>query len=695
MDWDVQCEYQHVVFTLPHLLNPWIQLDPGEVYKLLLRAVQDVLMQRHKKSFGCVPGLLVFLHTWGQRMKRHVHAHVILTGGGLSLDGQQWVAVDHRSPLLSRESLAADFKEMFLRRLKSLLSKLQKIAGIECDAECEEPVAAANDVSSAQQTETETKAETKTETETKAETKTKTKDKTKTKAKTETKLSAESVQLAERTVADADLDTETLFVLSASESETKVDAGTHPISTDNNPSSPPTPGTRHSTPPADPSLLSTARITGLLEELGGKRWMVNNQSPPAGKSGPDAVVNYLARYVAGVAISDSRILSDDGTHVSFRYKDYQTGSKSIETITGQEFVQRFCMHILPKHSSRLRTVGIFQTKKRQAKLGLVRHLISGGTFEAFEQARIAAKLAHEQAAKVAAESTTNQAIVSLLELKLSVTNDCHNHSWDSLEVDVEPFTAEEMLAWERRREADLQAHFDQWPKLSVDDDIRLALQAILPKPEESSEDGCDVGRVVERESVEARSAIHPHTGPHHDPQPTKVGPPNGPLHSGPRHSSDGKRLSASVWRSRYNGCRRCGEEMTKLSHWGQYDTERIYQAVGGLLALLTMVPWKEMTIALEQLRAGQVDLSHWPLEIQQTLDGTYYFCKIRYKAVYWYLIEMIAQKLKTGELRNPKIYEFNPDILYDPKRKKSKKTLPNERAKTIPANGIPPPGKKT
>jgi hypothetical protein len=148
LDWGVQCEYQHVVFTLPHLLNPWIQVYPSQFYKLLLRAVQDVLMQRHKESFGCVPGLLVFLHTWGQRMKRHVHAHVILTGGGLSLDGTRWVQVDHRSPMLSREALAAAFKKMFLRRLKRLLSKLQKIAGIECDGECEEQVAAANETSS-------------------------------------------------------------------------------------------------------------------------------------------------------------------------------------------------------------------------------------------------------------------------------------------------------------------------------------------------------------------------------------------------------------------------------------------------------------------------------------------------------------------------------------------------------------------
>ncbi|MDP1563972.1 MAG: hypothetical protein Q8M16_21530, partial [Pirellulaceae bacterium] len=197
--------------------------------------------------------------------------------------------------------------------------------------------------------------------------------------------------------------------------------------------------------------------------------------------------------------------------------------------------------------------------------------------------------------------------------------------------------------------------------------------------------------------------------------------------NGERHSSDGKRLSASAWRSRYNGCRRCGEETTKLSHWGQYDTQRIYQGVGGLLALLTMVPWKEMTSALEQLRAGRtvahsrasapialphrhdrgaratisdldstsnapialaaekysestnhsaarsttdlnIDRTQWPMKIQNALDGTHYFCKIRNKAIYWYLVELIAERLKSGELHNPKIYEFNPDVVYDPKR---------------------------
>ena len=161
------------------------------------------------------------------------------------------------------------------------------------------------------------------------------------------------------------------------------------------------------------------------------------------------------------------------------------------------------------------------------------------------------------------------------------------------------------------------------------------------------------------------------------------------------HSPVGKRLSASVWKSRYNGCRRCGQEMKKLSHWGLYDTRLIYQSVGGLLALLTMMPWKDMAAGLELLRAGQGDRSQWPIEIQNALNGTHYFDKIRLKAIYWYLIEMIAQRLKTGELRNAKMYEFNPDVLHDPKRQKNSKSASTNPAKTIPPNGIPPPEKKT
>jgi hypothetical protein len=120
MGWNVQCEYQHLVFTLPHLLNPWLRTYTRDLYNLLIRSVRDCLLRLHAKHFDCQPGALLTLHTWGQRMNQHVHVHVILTGGGLSLDGQKWVPVDHQAPQLTRESLAAEFKKMFLRRLRLL-----------------------------------------------------------------------------------------------------------------------------------------------------------------------------------------------------------------------------------------------------------------------------------------------------------------------------------------------------------------------------------------------------------------------------------------------------------------------------------------------------------------------------------------------------------------------------------------------
>jgi hypothetical protein len=84
--------------------------------------------------------------------------------------------------------------------------------------------------------------------------------------------------------------------------------------------------------------------------------------------------------------------------------------------------------------------------------------------------------------------------------------------------------------------------------------------------------------------------------------------------------------------------------------------------------------------------------------------GTTWFDKYLYQAIYWYLIEQIAKQLKSGELRNPKIYEFNPDAVYDSKRR-SKKTCDQSRRTKNQARltkhqeqvqtGIPPPGKKT
>ena len=82
--------YYHVVFTLPHTLNPWVQLHPGVLYGLLFKSVWATL-----KAFAADPrrlggelGMSAVLHTWGENLSQHVHLHCLIPGGALSDDGR-------------------------------------------------------------------------------------------------------------------------------------------------------------------------------------------------------------------------------------------------------------------------------------------------------------------------------------------------------------------------------------------------------------------------------------------------------------------------------------------------------------------------------------------------------------------------------------------------------------------------------
>jgi hypothetical protein len=108
--------------------------------------------------------------------------------------------------------------------------------------------------------------------------------------------------------------------------------------------------------------------------------------------------------------------------------------------------------------------------------------------------------------------------------------------------------------------------------------------------------------------------------------------------------------------------------MERLAQRFQHLTKSILKAVGKLLSLLSVMPWDVMVEFLQQLRAGRVDRSRWPEASQQAMLGTTWFDKWLYQAIYWYLIEQIAERLKSGELRNASIYEFTPDAVYDAKR---------------------------
>lgn len=82
--------YYHLVFTLPHQLNGWVQLHPEVIYRLLFGSTWDTLkaFARNPKHLGGQLGMSAVLHTWGQTLIRHVHLHCLVPGGALTTKGQ-------------------------------------------------------------------------------------------------------------------------------------------------------------------------------------------------------------------------------------------------------------------------------------------------------------------------------------------------------------------------------------------------------------------------------------------------------------------------------------------------------------------------------------------------------------------------------------------------------------------------------
>jgi len=101
------CDHYHVIFTLPHDLNPLWLANVQVMSTLLFQAVRDTLctLLADPRYLGAPPGLLAALHTWSQTLVLHPHVHCLVTGGGLPPDGQ-WGAVRHGFLLPARVVMA-------------------------------------------------------------------------------------------------------------------------------------------------------------------------------------------------------------------------------------------------------------------------------------------------------------------------------------------------------------------------------------------------------------------------------------------------------------------------------------------------------------------------------------------------------------------------------------------------------------
>jgi hypothetical protein len=110
----------HVVFTLPSELHPLALMNREAVFNILLASAAETLMDlgRDPKRLGAELGITTVLHTWTRSLLFHPHAHCIVTGGGLSLDGERWVKA--RSDFLFHvKVLGALFRGKFLARLEA------------------------------------------------------------------------------------------------------------------------------------------------------------------------------------------------------------------------------------------------------------------------------------------------------------------------------------------------------------------------------------------------------------------------------------------------------------------------------------------------------------------------------------------------------------------------------------------------
>ena len=110
--------YFHVVFTLPAEIAPIAYQNKAVVYDLLFRTAAQTLLTIavDPKHLGARIGATAVLHSWGSAMTHHPHVHMIVPGGGISLDGTRWV---HCKPgfLLPVRVLSRLFRRYFLAAL--------------------------------------------------------------------------------------------------------------------------------------------------------------------------------------------------------------------------------------------------------------------------------------------------------------------------------------------------------------------------------------------------------------------------------------------------------------------------------------------------------------------------------------------------------------------------------------------------
>lgn len=244
--------YFHLVFTLPHELNPLIQQNRAAFYNLLFDTVSATLLEFGRNNLKAQIGVTAVLHTWSQNLLDHYHLHCIVTGGGLRMDGHGWKKTTQHW-LFPIRALSKVFRGKFCDGLQYLFAA----GGLEFHGNIK-------------------------------------------------------------------------------------------------------------------PLAHAGQFQQLLKKACCKKWVVYAKRPFAG---PDAVLAYLSRYTHRVGLTNARLktLEEKTQTVTFGYKDYADGSrKKLMTLSLDEFIRRFRLHILPERFVKIRHYGLLANRNRHARIAEAR-----------------------------------------------------------------------------------------------------------------------------------------------------------------------------------------------------------------------------------------------------------------------------------------------------------------------------------
>jgi hypothetical protein len=253
----LQCEYFHVVFTLPAPLAALALQNKRQMYSLLFRATAETLQSiaADPKHLGAQIGFFCILHTWGQTLNAHPHLHCVVPGGGISLDGSRWVPCRRRRFFLPVEVLSCRFRNLYIGYL-------------------------------------------------------------------------EQIYAAKKLCFHGEL--------------------------------------QH--------LGNPASFFRYLAPLRRRKWVVYAKAP---FGGPDRVLDYLGRYTHRVAISNNRLKELKDGQISFAYKDYKHEQQhKVMTLSADEFLRRFLVHVLPDAFQRIRYYGLLGNRHRRENLARCRELLA-------------------------------------------------------------------------------------------------------------------------------------------------------------------------------------------------------------------------------------------------------------------------------------------------------------------------------